>query len=80
MKGMIKMNKRVRYNIVGFYPQFNEWCLITLGNFDKEHMEKVLEDVKQNPKQYGIKPERVTEYNLDACEEDGKEWWNGNLD
>ena len=80
MKGMMMMNKRIRYNVVGFYPDYNDWCLICLGGFDKERMEKTLEDVKKNPEQYGVKPERVTEYKLDAYEEDGSEWWNGNLD
>ena len=74
------MTKRLRYNVVGFYPKYNKWCLIYLGSFDKEQMQKILEDVKRNPKKHNIKPEEVTEYKLNPHEECGSEWWNGNLD
>ena len=74
------MNNKIRYNIIGFYPKHNDWCLIVLGNFNKEDMLKTLEDVKNNPKKYIRNPQDVAEFKLDDYEEDGKEWWNGNLD
>jgi hypothetical protein len=74
------MNNNTRYNIIGFYPKRNDWCLIALGNTDKEYMLKRLEDVKNNLEKYIRNPQDVTEIKLDGYEESGKEWWNGNLD
>ena len=68
-----------RYNIVGFYPEKNEWYLIALGNNDKEAMLKKIEEVKANPKKYGLfTPGEVTDFKLEeiSAEEDKKAWWN----
>lgn len=71
-----------KYNIIGFYPKYNEWCLILLGNNNKEAMEKTLEEVKANPKKYGVNPQDVTEIKLEEInkEENEKAWWNKGLD
>lgn len=68
------------YNVIGFYPECNEWCLICLGNNDKEHMEKVIEEIKQNPKLYGVDLARVTDFKLDEVENTPDKWWNWKLD
>lgn len=71
-----------KYNIVGFYPKYNDWCLILLGNDNKEMMEKKLEEIKANPKEYRVNLEDVTEIKLEEInkEENGKAWWNEGLD
>lgn len=69
-----------RYNVIGYYPKHKDYCLICLGNGNKEQMEKILEEVKNNPQKFGIKPEDVTEYKLEKFEDTPDTWWNGNLD
>ena len=70
-----------RYNVIGYYPKYNDWCLICLGTDNKEQMLKILEDVKNNPNTYGImKPEEVTEIKLDGIVDTPDNWWNKNTD
>lgn len=71
-----------RYNIIGFYPKYNKWYLILLGNNNKKTMEKTLEEVKANPKEYGINLQDVTEMKLEEItqEENKKAWWSEGLD
>lgn len=72
-----------RYNVIGYCPKFDEWCLVSLGNDNLEEMKKRLEEVKKNPSKWLRNPEEITEYKLDGMteEEDNNAWWNqGNLD
>ena len=69
-----------RYNVVGYFKKYEEYCLICLGNGNKEQMEKVLEDVKQNPKKFGVNAEDVRDYKLNKVEDNPNTWWNVKLD
>ena len=70
-----------RYVVVGFYPKNNRWSLVCLGGKDKADAEKALEDVKANPKKYGINrtnADEVTEFALEPIyeKEEKTAWWN----
>ena len=74
-------NNTTRYNVIGYYTTHNDWCLICLGTNNKEQMLNTLEDVKNNPKAYGVmRPEDVAEYKLDEIVDTPDNWWNKNID
>ena len=69
------INNTTRYNVIGYYPKHNGWCLICLGHTNKEQMIDRMNDVRNNPRDYGINPNDVTEYKLDPINDDDN-WWD----
>ena len=66
-----------RYNIVGYYPNKNEWYLIMLGNSNLQDMQNTLEKMRNNPNKYGVDKE-VTALKIESLDaiQDNKQWWN----
>ena len=74
------MNKKIRYNIIGFSKDLQQYCLVVLGCFEKERMEKELEDILNHKSCRKIDYDKMEDFKIDEYEEEGNEWWNGNLD